>query len=651
MTTALRLSLTGKPMLDREPGSVFRLPRKAFILAAYLVLGNGTRRMSRREVANFLWEGVDSLRNSGNLRQLLSRLNSLQNAEEFELFHFDEETVWLDPAAEIDVEILMRPDVSAKGRDMLAVCDAWSGDLLLGLEDGGETYLSWLRRTRAHLRSRFVTLVTKELEAAAGVLTPEECLRLARRLLDADRMNEVGLRVMLRAHRERSEWVAIDRLCRRLEHLRFDEERALSVETLDLVEEVKQQSRMRPEAAALRTPGSHPENGSATATDRFARAPCLYIGVPDVDDVPPNVGQRFRALLDDAAIRLWQMRTFSLVRPSRAVTDVPGIPEGVLRRRSDYAITGRTVSTGEMPRLVVELTRSGTGEVLWIHEWSLDAPDAHEAQRIATDGVRYVERSEFDDHIAHPENATAYRATLAAKRLLREIDLRSIRGARQILRSALKLDPHYAPALAAIARTFRLEWLRLAREQDKDALEAALRFSRQAIAADPEGGQGEHQLGMASLYRKDHDFALSMLARAERQLPNDEEIIADHADALFCAGALPAGYEKLIPLLEGPFDLSDNTLWVAASGFYMLRRYEEAIKLLDRQSDKDSSHQLRAACHAMLSQFEEARFFVKKTKEVLPDFRIGDRLRIVPLRRQEDLDHYREGLLLAGFDP
>jgi tetratricopeptide (TPR) repeat protein len=170
------------------------------------------------------------------------------------------------------------------------------------------------------------------------------------------------------------------------------------------------------------------------------------------------------------------------------------------------------------------------------------------------------------------------------------------------------------------------------------------------VALEPNSAIGLHQLGICSVYKGDFDFGLDALGLAQRYQPFDEELIADFADGLIHAGQTAAAIDKLAPLLDAPFALTDHTLWVAASTFYLAGRYEDAIDTLSRLNSKDTAHQLRAACHAMLSQFDEARRFVALTREILPEFSIAARLRAVPFRLADDLEHYRRGLRLAGFE-
>jgi hypothetical protein len=67
-------------------------------------------------------------------------------------------------------------------------------------------------------------------------------------------------------------------------------------------------------------------------------------------------------------------------------------------------------------------------------------------------------------------------------------------------------------------------------------------------------------------------------------------------------------------------------------------------------ASQEPTYQLKAACHAMLAQEDEAKRYARKLREILPDFKVSMRLGMVPLRRREDIEHYEQGLRSAGFD-
>ncbi len=649
----LRLSLTGRPDLTDGAGRSIRLPRKAFILAAYLLIEPGKKPLPRERAARFLWEDADSARRAGNLRQLLARVRDVQIAEGFELFVVGPDYVALDlDVAEIDVALLLQARAETTDRRLFDLCKAYSGDLLFGLDEGGEEFTRWLWTRRAMLREQFVAVVAANLEASFGALDAEEVIFVARRLIDADQYQEAAYRALMRVHAARGEVETALRIHRRLADLLRETNSRPSADTAALLADILDRSRPGADAPGVADPfggGTLERAAPAPRPAQTMQLPRLALVVPGLADLAPAEREWAEALFDDAAIQLWRTRSFVLTRPADIRPRPIDLLDRARREPCDYVIDCRLASRDGRPLLTTSLVCSSTGEIMWIYRFDFGEPIARAVHELVVNCVHHIEASELRALALGPERATAYRLTLQGGRLLRAIDLRSIRRARQIFRGALAVDAEHAPTLAAISKAYRLEWLLLARADDKE-LDLAIDFARQSIAVSPDGAYGLHQLGICNIYKKNHEFGLEALGRAERYIPFDQELIADHADGLICSGLVGEGLKKMLPLLEEHFVVSDQILWNAASGQYLAGRYEDALATLARLSTQEPTYQLRAACHAMLSQGDEARRFVRKLREILPDFTIATRLGMVPLRRREDFEHYEFGLRSAGFD-
>lgn len=647
----LRLSLTGRPNLSTADGRSIRLPRKAFALAAFLVLDPPKGPLTRERAARFLWEEADSHRRAGNLRQLLARVKDVQAAEGFELFVVGPDHLTLDTdVATIDAAIVMQARADTTDRRLLDVCRAYCGDLLLGLDEGGEEFTRWLWSRRTLLREQFVALIAANLEASIGALDPDEIVLAARRLMDADQFQEASYRALMRTHAARGEFDTAFRIHRRLTDLLREQANSRpSAETAALFREVTLRSQARGDDGG--------EDGPA-ALDRVVASPGLMLGlqlprlsmtVPSTAELDPIEREWLEALIDDTSIQLWRTRAFVLTHKADARSRPIDLLDLTRREGSDYVVDCRISSRDGNRQLTVSLVSAPTREIMWIYRFDFGEPIARAVRDLVLNCVHQIEQAELRILSTGPERATAYRLTLQGNRLLRSIDLKSIRRARQIFRQALSVDAEHAPTLAAVSKAFRLEWLLLARADDKE-LDLAIDFARQSIAASPDGAHGLHQLGICNIYKKNHEFGLDALGRSERYIPFEEELIADHADALIVSGLANEGLLKLAPLLADRVVPSDQALWIAASGQFLAGRYQEALDTMTRLASPEPAYQLKAACHAMLSQGAEARRYARKLKEVLPDFKVSMRLGMVPLRRREDIDRYEHGLRSAGFD-
>jgi len=118
-------------------------------------------------------------------------------------------------------------------------------------------------------------------------------------------------------------------------------------------------------------------------------------------------------------------------------------------------------------------------------------------------------------------------------------------------------------------------------------------------------------------------------------------LIADgaHKEALQVIGAVK----------QVDYKLADFRNWIAASGHYALGEYGAALTELRQMRNPDATYRLRAACHAMLGDAEEARVFMKKSMEDNPGFDVKAWLSMCPARLKADIEHFGTGYRSAGF--
>jgi DNA-binding SARP family transcriptional activator len=608
--------------------------------------------LPRERAARLLWEDADTSRRAGNLRQLLARVKEAQLEEGFELFTIGADTIEVATDAVVaDVRTLIEARADTADRRLLDLCRAYGGDLLAGLDEGGEEFTRWLWNHREMLRQQFVTVVAANVEATIGVLEPEEVISIARRLVEADPYQEVGHRVLMRVHAGKGDFDSALRIHRRLVDLLRETGGRPSAETLALLSEISARNRQRSQTSAERTaePDIASDPVAMSFPTRSMRLPHLALDFAGIGALSGHERQWAEALFEDAALQLWRTRAFVVTRPSDIRARSIDLINRTRREPSDYVVDFRVAHRDGERLVTAALTCSSSGEILWIHRFVIGEPLGRAIRDLLVNCVQHVEQNELRALADGPEFTTAYRLTVQGNRLLRTVDLPSVRRARQVFRAALSVDPGHAPTLAAVSKAYRLEWLLLARADHKE-LDIAIDFARQSIAAGPDSVHGLHQYGICSIYKKDYERGLSALARAEKHFPFQVEVVAEHSDGLICYGDLQSGLQKLAPILDDEFLVSDPVLWNAACGNYLTGNYRETLDLIARMSTDEPVHHLKAACLAMVGEVDEARRQVAKLRDVLPDFSIAKRLAMAPLRRLEDLEHYEFGLKLAGFD-
>jgi tetratricopeptide (TPR) repeat protein len=399
----------------------------------------------------------------------------------------------------------------------------------------------------------------------------------------------------------------------------------------------------------------------AFPTDPYAGLRRDIPGIPRLSVLFPSLPsgrKRERSLvtwlLQDVTLGLCCLRSVSVVAPYTSWSLDASDAE-----RADFAMFGidyfvktELTQDHERPFLYATLIDAHTRTVQWAERFPLgrtDVPACHRdlSLRIAFSLASTVEDLELA-RIPTDRDATAYHWYLIGQRELRNLDLPSVRRARQAFRSALARCPDYAAAHSGLSGALHREWLLLARG-DRETLAESVSLAERAVALDPEDARGYRELGTSSLYSRCFDQSLEAFSEAEKKCPQHADMLADFGDALAHSGQPEQGLRKMEQATWLNPLIPDHYHWCAASMNYQLRRYDLAIETIAKMTDKTCALRLLAASHAKLGQRQEAQRCVRKVMETYPDFSIGRWIAIVPNRNADDKRHYADGLRLAGF--
>jgi tetratricopeptide (TPR) repeat protein len=263
--------------------------------------------------------------------------------------------------------------------------------------------------------------------------------------------------------------------------------------------------------------------------------------------------------------------------------------------------------------------------------------------------VSAIEDHQIEAEKLRPEKQRTSCALVAlAERVLSNVDLPSTRRARRLLQIAVQKRANPSRAHARLARTFWMEWM-LRPGRDNALLTTARSLARSALEAQPDSHYAHQELGMTALYQRQHQFALEHLSRAREISPFDTQVAADFADGLIANGQA----REALTLIEAGKHTDHRWTafrnWVSATGHYALGEYEAAIAELSGLRRAGPTNRLLAACYAMLGDRANAEELKAKYLEENPDFTVDDWASQCPMGADVDVQHFREGFLLAGF--
>lgn len=604
-----RLQTLGQLQLDGPGGAGIAYPQMGLIALAYLKTA-GLASVPRAELARLLWGETDPPQAYANLRKSASRILSRQAEISLDLLSFSKSAVALGPDGDLlEVDTLFTRDPVTGPQAAERNASLLREVFLRDVRTQSKALAAWIEREReahlAHLRHCVL---------GAGIVEDEPVNRsikdAAIKLLEHNPEDEV-IRSLLRGTMYK---------------------KAASV--------------------AVTTEPSHLP-GDASLPDRHTH-PRLVLLPPLPGDADKENTALASALIEDVTIGLCAMRSISVIAPYSAAkirhqTDKAAAYE---RYAISYILDTKLTREGNHYSLFAQLIFFGSDEVIWAERFDLEGAALitsrrELAQRLASAITQQIHAREplRGKYEYAPE---VYRHFLGGQSHLMKLGLPQVRRARRNFREALQLDPAFAPAQSGLSRGYFLEWLITARN-DRRLLASAEEHAMTAINADPDLPAGYKELGVAKLYLRQFEESAGFFETAEALSPQYANLIASFGDALI-QGSRPAeGLKKV----EHAIDLNpvapDEYFWTAAGACYSLGRYEDALIYIGRMEDRTPADRLSAATWAMLGDQRKARQFVRKTFDVHPGFDLETWMALVPFKEEWQREHYREGLVKAGF--
>ena len=653
---AFQLVLFGSPRLADASGTALAFPTKGLLLAGHLLLSHEGYLAPRARLAQFLWEAAESQNASANLRQLLARIRTRQSELGLNLLLGDANYVRLDPAiVDCDVIRFQRLLANDKEVDLGELCRLYSGDFLTDVDAEEEVARSWVDAHRTRLRNLFIDTVCRRIDTADPRDRISQIKTAAQKLLDVDPYQEAGYRALMRA-------ASIERQLNRVRELfnacqarlRTDLDAEPEAATLDLVRELLPGPHRASYVAASQR-GTEPAPRNQVSGQASGGTPRLTILQPSCTSGDSGIAELANSLIEDVTINLCSLQSISLIAPHTAWRiGQAGISARLLEQFGiDYVAESRLASQQDGAILFVKLFRSRGRELVWADRFELAELTAASryrelVRRIGGSVADQIERVELQRYESE-HDPTAYHHYLVGRRDLAFMDLPRIRRARKSFRMALKTCPDFVPALSGMARSLQREWLLLARN-DKALLGEAEQFAARAMTLAPHDARGHREFGVCSLFAGRFDEGVAALRRAEAASPHYADVVADLADTLVHASEPELGLSKIERAIVLNPLCPDDYWWTAAGANYHLERYDAALSCLSKMTDRTPAYRLTAMTWAMKGDQTRARTFVRKAKEVHPDFRVDKWLSTVPFREQWQRRHYETGLRKAGFE-
>ncbi len=322
-----------------------------------------------------------------------------------------------------------------------------------------------------------------------------------------------------------------------------------------------------------------------------------------------------------------------------------------------YLVEGSIERTPKQFRITAQLIDALTGRHVWADRYEVPLEDA----LVARDEVVQSIVSSFPDQIERAEWAKASRRgidSLSAHELVYrgwhhwyKFTKAENAEAGRLFAKAAELDSEFYGAYEGLAWFHAHEFEHRWGEDPEASLDLALANARKTLSIAPGHYRSHWALGVIHLYFKEFDQAAAAYAKALKLNPNDASLLVGSTELLLYMGNSIEAIEQVKRAMRiNPFHPQWYDAFLAAA-YFEDRQYENAIKTTEPLIDleRPGDHTRLAASYAYLGRMDKAKSHAAKVLESEPDFSILRFAKSRSYKDESDLEHYLEGLRMAGL--
>ncbi|WP_162917346.1 adenylate/guanylate cyclase domain-containing protein [Dongia deserti] len=407
----------------------------------------------------------------------------------------------------------------------------------------------------------------------------------------------------------------------------------------------------------LTLPGT--EGGPQLASPTVRQA---SIAVLPFENLSGDAAQDYFAdgITEDMTLALGRFSDLSVVAPE-AVRHYKGkaFKPGELARDLGirYVLQGSVRRDGDRVRVTATLSDAMTGVQLWSDRYDGEVKDVFAVQDDITHevvGTLAIKLSTIERQRSlakPPENLPAYDYLQRGREFLRRNTRADTREARRLFEQAIALDPSYASAYVALARTRLLTATSGWTELMVEYLDEAERLAHKALELDSNNAGAHAVLAEIYLGRQQYDLARAENEQAIALNPNDAASYAARGAVLTFSGEP----EEAVRSFEIATRLDPSVAIIRHYSigwpYYLVRRYDEAAQWAEAGIRQNPADYFNPAClaasYAQLGRMEDADRAASATLRAWPFFHVDTF--VSQFRREADRALIAEGLRKAGL--
>jgi adenylate cyclase len=324
-----------------------------------------------------------------------------------------------------------------------------------------------------------------------------------------------------------------------------------------------------------------------------------------------------------------------------------------------YVLEGSVRKAGNKVRINAQLIDSSTDGHVWAERFDRDIEDIFAVQDEVTREIvsaLQVQLTQAEqEHLTHrgTNNLDAYDYLLRGKEYYLRFTRDANQQAYQLYKKAVELDPNYATALAELARVCVQARNHGWTENLGEPLNQASDFAEKAVELNNSLPQAHIVLGFISMWKHDHEKAITEVKQGLKLDPNHAEGLMYQAIILGFSGQPEESMdcvEKAILLNPGsPFWY----LFAQGNAYFLLGRYPEAIsaglKAAISNPNFIFAHLLLLACYSSSGDQEACKAELQECLKRMPGLTTGWVQAVMPYKDSDVLTRFINDLREAGL--
>ena len=643
----LHLKLLGgfEARIDDGP-ALLGSARKAQALLAYLAMSRGQPR-TREHLADLLWGlcGEEQARNS--LRQTLFVLRRGLGGFSGLVACGDQVSLNGD-AYRVDVHDLedLANQRSAPAPDVTR--RSFNGDFMEGFSLREPAFQEWLEEERRHCQGLTQAVLRRRLVQLERGGSWARAIDVARLLLALDPLQEDVHRTLMRL------FIAVGRRGNAVRQ--YEECRDVLRRELALSPDRKTEA-LAAAVRADRVPVQQPDQPPGPTP--YIRPHLATVAVLPFTGSP---AERTRGMTAEVIHTLSAWRHLAVIDKSTMLTYAAGRTSARQLGHelgAAYVIEGDIRVQNHRVRARIDLVDAQTSRILWTETFAERASygeDTELTKWIAGRTTHEIDRAEGRRaSLEMSGRLEPWQLFQRGYALFVEAGWEPARQAQEMFKRVLDLDPAFAPAMAALARSYHNDWA--VYHLGEDSISRSVQTARRAIELDNLDSMAHVALSMGACKSHDHHLAVEEGHKAIRLNPSNTRAHVFLGNALAFAGKPLLGVARIKKgiRLTSPYDPPMSFFTQMAARSYLdARDYSAAVKWAEQsirlRSNWAYTHFVHASALAQLRRWPEAEAAIERGLAIDPgcvDWEFSQSA--TKYANPADHDHVLDGVRQLGF--